>query len=42
MQIPAPMGRLYANQMFDRPYTRYSITDDVRGQIVSALTRQER
>lgn len=45
MEIPAPSGWLYANEMVDHPYTRYTrygITDDVRGQIIPTLTRQER
>jgi polysaccharide lyase family 4-like protein len=42
VRIPAPSGRLYANEMVDHPYTRYGITDDVRGQIIPTLTRQER
>ena len=42
MQIPAPTGRLYANQMVDHPYTRYGISEDVRSQIVPTLIRQER
>ena len=34
-------GRLYANQMVDRPYTRYGMTDDMQNQIVPTLIRQE-
>jgi hypothetical protein len=30
IQIPAPTGRLYANEMVDKPYTRFGITDDDR------------
>jgi len=40
MQIPAPTGRLYANEMVDKPYTRYGITDDAQSHIVLTLIRQ--
>jgi hypothetical protein len=42
VKIPAPVGRLYANQMVDHPYTRYAITDEVQSQIVPTLIHQER
>ena len=42
VKIPAPVGRLYANQMVDNPYSRYAITEEVQNQIVPTLTRQER
>ena len=42
VRIPAPTGRLYANQMVDHPYSRYGISDEVQGQIVPTLIRQER
>ena len=38
--IVAPTGRLYANQMVENPYIRYSITEDVKGQIVPTLEKQ--
>ena len=38
--IVAPTGRLYANQMVESPYIRYSITEDVLGQIVPTLEKQ--
>jgi hypothetical protein len=40
--IPAPVGRLYANQMVDHPYTRFAVTEEVQSQIVPTLLRQER
>lgn len=40
LKIPAPTGRLYANQMVEHPYTRYGITDDAQSQIVPTLIRQ--
>ena len=39
---PAPTGRLYANEMVDKPYTRFGITDDAESHIVPTLIRQER
>jgi len=42
MKIPAPSGYFYANDMVDKPYTRFSITDDVQNQIVPAIVSQER
>ena len=42
VKVPAPTGRLYANQMVDHPYTRYGITEDAQSQIVPTLIRQER
>jgi hypothetical protein len=42
VKIPAPVGRLYVNQMVDLPYTRFAITDEVQRQIVPTLIRQER
>ena len=42
VNIPAPVGRLYANQMVDHPYARFAITDEVQSQIVPTLIRQER
>ena len=40
IKIPAPTGRLYANEMVDKPYTRYGITDDAQSRIVPTLIRQ--
>jgi hypothetical protein len=40
IKIPAPIGRLYANEMVDKPYTRYGITDDAQSHIVPTLIRQ--
>jgi len=38
--VPAPTGRLYANQMVENPYNRYHLTDDEQSQIVPALEKQ--
>ena len=40
VKIPAPTGRLYANEMVKDPYTRYGISDDAQSQIVPTLIRQ--
>lgn len=40
VKIEAPTGRLYANQMVENPYMRYSITEDVQSQIVPTLEKQ--
>ena len=41
VKVPAPTGRLYANEMVDNPYTRYGVTDDVQNQIMPTLIRQK-
>jgi hypothetical protein len=41
-KIPAPTGRLYANEMVDKPFTRFGISNDAQSHIVSTLIRQER
>ena len=41
VKIPAPRGRLYANQMVEHPYARYGVTDEVQSQIVPTLSRQQ-
>ena len=38
--VPAPTGRLYANQMVENAYVRYTITEDVQSQIVPTLEKQ--
>jgi hypothetical protein len=39
--IPAPTGRLYANQMVENPYIRYNITDEVQSSIIPTLEKQQ-
>jgi hypothetical protein len=39
-EVQAPTGRLYANQMVEEAYTRYTITEDVQSQIVPTLEKQ--
>jgi hypothetical protein len=38
--VAAPTGRLYANQMVENAYIRYTITEDVQSQIVPTLEKQ--
>jgi len=40
LKVEAPTGRLYANQMVENAYVRYTITDDVQSQIVPTLEKQ--
>jgi polysaccharide lyase family 4-like protein len=40
VKIDAPVGRLYANQMVENPYVRYTVTDDAQTQIVPTLEKQ--
>ncbi len=38
--VEAPTGRLYANQMVESAYVRYTITEDVQGQILPTVEKQ--
>jgi polysaccharide lyase family 4-like protein len=38
--VAAPTGRLYANQMVEDAYVRYTITEEVQSQIVPTLEKQ--
>lgn len=38
--VPAPTGRLYANQMVENPYNRYQITKDEQSHILPTLEQQ--
>ena len=40
VKIDAPIGRLYANQMVENPYVRYTVTEDIQSQIVPTLEKQ--
>ncbi len=40
LKVEAPTGRLYANQMVENAYVRYTITEDVQSQIVPTLVKQ--
>lgn len=39
-KVAAPTGRLYANQMVDNAFVRYTITEEVQSQIVPTLEKQ--
>ena len=41
VNVEAPTGRLYANQMIENAYVRYTITEEVQSQIVPTLEKQE-
>jgi hypothetical protein len=38
--VPAPTGRLYANQMIESPYIRYHLTENEQSQILPTLDKQ--
>lgn len=40
LKVEAPTGRLYANQMVQNAYVRYTITEDVQIRIVPTLEKQ--
>jgi hypothetical protein len=40
LNVPAPAGRLYANQMVENPYMRYNITAETQSQIIPTLEKQ--
>lgn len=40
VNIDAPIGRLYANQMVENPYVRYTVTEDIQSQILPTLEKQ--
>lgn len=40
LRAEAPTGRLYANQMIDDAYVRYTITEDVQSSIIPTPEKQ--
>ncbi|HEY5626658.1 MAG TPA: carboxypeptidase-like regulatory domain-containing protein [Nitrospira sp.] len=38
--VPAPLGRLYANEVLDHPYTRYNIPEEVQKEIDPMIQMQ--
>ncbi len=38
--VPAPTGRLYANEVMDHPYVRYNVPDDVQKEIDPMVHKQ--
>jgi hypothetical protein len=41
LSVKAPAGRLYANQMVEDAYVRYTITEEVQSEIVPTVERQQ-
>jgi len=39
-EVTAPTGRLYANQMVENAFVRYTITEDVQSKIVPSVEKQ--
>ena len=39
-KVTAPTGRLYSNQMVENAFVRYTITEDVKSQIVPTVEKQ--
>ncbi|HQR12981.1 MAG TPA: carboxypeptidase-like regulatory domain-containing protein [Nitrospira sp.] len=39
--VPAPTGRLYANEVLDHAYTRYNVTEEAKKEIDPLLQKQE-
>ncbi|HJT20841.1 MAG TPA: carboxypeptidase regulatory-like domain-containing protein [Nitrospira sp.] len=40
--VPAPTGRLYANEMMEHPYIRYNVLDETKRDIDPMIQKQER
>lgn len=40
LAVPAPTGRLYANEVLDHEYVRYSVTEDAKKEIEPMIQRQ--
>ena len=40
--VPAPTGRLYANEVLDHPYVRYNVPEDVQKEIDPMIHKQDR
>ncbi|MGE3151614.1 MAG: carboxypeptidase-like regulatory domain-containing protein [Nitrospiraceae bacterium] len=40
--VSAPTGRLYANEVLDHPYNRYSVTEETQQEIDPLLQKQDR
>ncbi len=38
--VPAPIGRLYANEVLDHPYTRYNIPEETQKEIDPMIHKQ--
>jgi hypothetical protein len=40
--VPAPIGRLYANEVLDHAYVRYNVTEDTKKEIEPMVEKQDR
>ncbi|MDF0642443.1 MAG: carboxypeptidase regulatory-like domain-containing protein [Nitrospira sp.] len=40
--VPAPTGRLYANEVLDHAYVRYNVTEDTQKEIEPMVEKQDR
>ncbi|ALA60370.1 carboxypeptidase regulatory-like domain-containing protein [Nitrospira moscoviensis] len=40
--VPAPTGRLYANEVLDHDYVRYNVTEEAKKEIEPMIHKQER
>ncbi|HXH86058.1 MAG TPA: carboxypeptidase-like regulatory domain-containing protein [Nitrospira sp.] len=38
--VPAPVGRLYANEVLDHPYTRYNVPEEIKKEIDPMIKKQ--
>ncbi|MCC2641542.1 MAG: uncharacterized protein K0S45_1955 [Nitrospira sp.] len=39
--VPAPIGRLYANEVLDHPYVRYNVPEDMQREIDPMVQKQD-
>ena len=39
--VPAPTGRLYANEVMDHPYVRYNVPENMQKEIDPMVTKQD-
>jgi hypothetical protein len=42
LAVPAPTGRLYANEVLEHDYVRYAVTDDAKQAIEPVIQHQTR
>jgi len=42
LAVPAPTGRLYANEVLDHAYIRYNVTEDTKKEIDPMIKKQDR
>jgi hypothetical protein len=40
--VPAPTGRLYANEVLEHDYVRYSVPEETKRDIEPMIKKQER